>query len=204
MNRKVKIVSVLICAVMLFQLIGLAAAVSGSDTPSYSYDHEWVTGLFGTKYSNANKATGKCECYAYIYALSCDAGAEVFAYQSSTGSYRWHVEAEISLTAYFNNVGIWSGADVRIHIKLLDASKSEVAKIQVFFDHGGPAEHQDISFASTDFDAYFSTYYSTVRYIGVTFFVAVGNGGMVCQDSGHTTVDYPAYIDVSSISWESY
>ncbi len=204
MNRKIKIAATLFSMVLLFQLIGLVAAVSGSDTPAYSHEFDWVTGIGGVKNSDANKYTGRCKCYAYIYALSCDAGAEVFAYQSQTGSYRWHVEAHISLVGYINNVGWFSGSDVKIFIKLLDASKAFIAEINVYNVHRGADVHEALDFSSSEFHAYFSTYYSTVRYIGVTLFVAVGNGGMVCQDEDHTTSSYPAYIDVSSIAWNNY
>lgn len=190
--------------IMVFQLASFANAVSGSDTPSYPHANDWTTGLWGDKYANADETTGKLECYAYIYSLSCDAGAEVFAHQTVSGSYRWRVEVEVSLKGYINNVGALSGNELQIYIKLLDSDKNFIVEKEIYNADRGSNTQEIVDFDTDTFTEYFSQYRTNVRYIGVTFFVASGNGGKVCQDADHQTINDPAYVIVSSISWSNY
>jgi len=210
MNRKNRMSKILVpmmfvlTILIVIQTIPLASAVSGSDTPTYAYDYETTTGWWGDKYANADRSTGKVECYVYTYTMSCEAWGGVFGEQTSSGSYRWSVSADVELTAYMVTVGALSTATCSIYFQLLDASYTLIEQFQDWSHTMNPDDSDDVSFGEQTLSHSFSTYRSNVKYIGVVLYTVSWNGGKVCQDASHTTIDYPAYIEVSEISWNNY
>lgn len=203
MRMRNQIAVLMIGAILILQAASLAYAVSGSDTPAYAYDKDGGWG-WPDWYSDADKVTGKLESYVYIYIGVNDAYGAVYASYSGSGDYRWRVEVDLELTAYSINVGI-GGSDIYIRYELLDAYKVRIAIAEVWHgDYNGPGDNGDKSFANDEMSYSFGNSYDNVAYFGVVLHCYAGNGGKICQDSTHTTIDYPAYLEVNSISWTSY
>ncbi len=190
---------------LVMQYLPLVSAISGSDTPAYSYEYEGTGGLLGDKWADAIASTGVCKTYAYIYATNCIAYAGVYAHYVSSGSYRWSVEADVDLTAYTQNVGLWSQSWVIIYIDLLDSNYNRITAEIVWSEITYNDQNVDLSFEQPITVSHaFSTYYNNVRYFGVRLYISAFSGATICQDAYHTSSSYPAYLQVSQIRWSSY
>ena len=188
--------------VFILWALPFAMAISGSDTAPYAYDFEAYGGIWGEKTANADKNTGVVECYVYITLASCEAWGGIFGYQSQTGSYRWRVEADVTLVAYGIGWSPFGTADIKIYLQLRDASYGLVAQYMVWSDTVSPGNTKDFSFSEQEMSHSFSTYFSTVQYLGLVLYTSACNNGKICQDASHPSD--PAYIEISEIRWETY